>query len=63
MGESSKCIEDLYAHLDLGSHDGVDMDFSDVPAEESQQEPQWCLVGKLLISWLSEILCFQFGIQ
>ncbi|KAM7526451.1 hypothetical protein LguiA_016353 [Lonicera macranthoides] len=48
MGESSKSIEDLYAHLDLGQQDGVNMDFNEIPGEESNKEPQWCLVGKLL---------------
>jgi len=49
MGESSKSIEDLYAHLDLGPQDGFDVDFNEIPVEDSNQEPQWCLVGKLLM--------------
>ncbi|KAM7472352.1 hypothetical protein LguiA_010535 [Lonicera macranthoides] len=48
MGESSKSIEDLYAHLDLGPEDGLGMDLNEIPVEESNRRPQWCLVGKLL---------------
>ncbi|KAM7485968.1 hypothetical protein LguiA_001977 [Lonicera macranthoides] len=49
MGESSRSIEDLCAHLDLGPHDSVGLDLNDFLDEEvPNQGPKWCIVGRFV---------------
>ncbi|KAM7471631.1 hypothetical protein LguiA_009814 [Lonicera macranthoides] len=48
MGESSQSIADLYAHLNLGDSDGLDLNLNEIPNEELNHAPKWCIVGKLV---------------
>lgn len=48
MGEPSRSIEDLCAHLDLGPQDGLGLDLNEITEDESCQSPQWCIVGRFV---------------
>ncbi|KAM7462242.1 hypothetical protein LguiA_030363 [Lonicera macranthoides] len=48
MGESSRSIEDLCAHLNLGPQNGLGLDLNEIAEDESCQSSQWCIVGRFV---------------